>query len=61
MGALAANSGTLTVVAGTGTALAVETKPDGSGTVVPAQNIVSGASVTGYAISREPPETSSPM
>ena len=40
-------------VTGTGTTLTVETKPDGSGTVVPAQNIVSGAWVTGYAISRD--------
>ena len=51
--ALAADSGKLTVVAGAGTALSVETKADGSGTVVPAQNVASGTSVTGYAISRD--------
>ena len=31
----------------------VETKPDGTGTVVSAQNVPAGTSVTGYAISRD--------
>ena len=31
----------------------VETKADGTGTVVPAQNVISGGAVTGYAISRD--------
>ncbi len=35
------------------TAVRVETKADGSGTVVPAQNVTAGSTVTGYAISRD--------
>ena len=31
----------------------VETKVDGTGTVVPAQNVISGGAVTGHAISRD--------
>jgi hypothetical protein len=52
-GLTSTDSGTLTVVAGTATAVRVETKPDGTGTVLPAHNVVSASSVTGYAISRD--------
>src|SRR5207302_1566835 len=38
------NSGTLTVVAGDPTDLRVETAANGSGTVVPAQNVTAGSS-----------------
>jgi hypothetical protein len=53
-GLTSTDSGTLTVVAGTATSVRVETKPDGSGTLVPAQNLSSGSSITAYAISRDP-------
>ena len=52
-GLASTDSGTLTVVAGLATAVRVETKADGTGTVVPAQNVASGSSVTGFAISRD--------
>jgi hypothetical protein len=52
-GSVPTDSGTLTVVAGVATAVKVETKADGTGTVVPAQNVSSGASVTVFAISRD--------
>jgi len=47
------NSGTLTVLLGPATQIGVETKADGSGTVVPAQNVTFGTSLTVYAISRD--------
>src|ERR1035437_7831534 len=47
------NSGTLTVVAGPATTVRVETVPDGSGTLVPAQTLTPGSSVTSYAIYRD--------
>ena len=47
------NSGTITVTAGTATQVRVETAADGSGTVVPAQNVASGSTLTVYAISRD--------
>jgi N-acetylneuraminic acid mutarotase len=58
---LKANSGGLTeadsssfaIGAGAGSTLTVETAPDGTGTVVPAQNVRSGSSITAYAISRD--------
>ena len=46
------NSGTLTVTAGTPTRIQVETVADGSGTVVPAQGMITGDSITLYAITR---------
>ncbi len=47
------SSGTLTVTAGSATLVRVETKADGSGTVVPAQSIAAGSSVTMYAVTRD--------
>ncbi len=52
-GLTSVDSGVLTVVAGTATTVQVETAADGSGTVVPAQNVTSGNTVTGYAITRD--------
>ena len=53
-GLTSTDSGTLTVlVGGAATLVKVETKVDGTGTVVPAQNVISGGAVTGYAISRD--------
>jgi len=46
-------SGRLTVVAGTATKVRVETSATGSGTVVAAQDITAGQSITVYAISRD--------
>jgi len=46
------DSGTLTVTAGTSTKIQVETAADGSGTVVPAQGMITGSSITVYAITR---------
>ncbi|MGZ4975031.1 MAG: lamin tail domain-containing protein, partial [Limisphaerales bacterium] len=47
------DSGLLTVVGGTATQVRVETAADGSGTVVPAQNVVAARSVKMYAIRRD--------
>jgi len=47
------DSGLITVIPGTATQVRVETAADGSGTVVPAQNLGAGSSVTVYAISRD--------
>jgi uncharacterized repeat protein (TIGR02059 family) len=46
------DSGTLTVTAGTPTKIQVETAADGSGTVVLAQGLITGSSITVYAITR---------
>jgi DNA-binding beta-propeller fold protein YncE len=53
--ATGANSATQTetVTSGTATTVDVETAADGSGTLVPPQNVTSGSSVTGYSISRD--------
>jgi len=52
-GLVSTDSGTITVVAGTATQLRVETAANGSGTVVPAQNVTAGSSITVYSISRD--------
>src|SRR5262249_39581684 len=46
-------SGLLTVTTGGAATVTVETAPDGSGTVVAPQNVVSGSTVTVYAIQRD--------
>jgi hypothetical protein len=46
-------SGVITVTSGVATQVAVETSPDGLGSVVAAQNVTSGAGVTGYAVARD--------
>ena len=46
-------SGSVTINAGAAAVVAVETKADGSGTVVPAQSIPSDSSMTVYAITRD--------
>ena len=43
----------ITVTAGAATVIRVETAADGSGGIVPAQTVISGASVTNYAVSRD--------
>ncbi len=58
---LRANSGSLTgvdsnafsITAGAAGKIVVETKADGTGTVVPSQNIIVGSSITVYAITRD--------
>ena len=53
-GALVATpSGTITVTAGAATRVRVETAADGSGTIVPAQSLAAGSSITVYAITRD--------
>ncbi|MEO8584735.1 MAG: Ig-like domain-containing protein [Acidobacteriota bacterium] len=52
-GLTGATSITFKITAGPGTKILVETAADGSGTVVPAQNITAGGSLTVYAISRD--------
>src|SRR4029078_5263039 len=47
------DSGTLTVTAGSPAVVRVENAADGTGAVVPAQNISSGSSLTVYAIRRD--------
>jgi len=47
------DSGLLVVVAGAPTQVSVETAADGSGTVVPAQNIAPGYAFTVYAVARD--------
>jgi large repetitive protein len=49
----AADSGLVTVTAGPAAGISVETAADGSGTVVPARTLISGSSITVYAISRD--------
>ncbi len=44
---------TVSIVAGAPAKVRVETAADGSGTVVPAQNVPSGSSITVYSISRD--------
>ena len=46
-------SGSVQINAGTATKIRVETAANGSGTLVPAQSVPSGTSVTGYAITRD--------
>ena len=46
-------SGTLTVIPGSEASVSVETMANGSGTVVAAQDVASGSTVTGFAISRD--------
>jgi hypothetical protein len=46
-------SAPVTVIAGAPASVRVETEPDGSGTTVPAQDVTSGSSLTGYAILRD--------
>jgi hypothetical protein len=46
-------SGNVTINAGTATQVRVETAADGSGTVVPAQTVNSGSSITVFSISRD--------
>ncbi len=46
-------SGTITVALGTPARVRVETKLDGTGTIVPAQNVMASRSITVYAISRD--------
>ncbi len=52
-GLAGATSGTFNVPAGAATKILVETAADGSGTVVPAQSIPGGSSLTVYAVSRD--------
>jgi len=52
-GLLTTNSGILTVVLGAAAQVRVETMPDGTGTLVPAQSLPQYATVTGYAITRD--------
>ncbi len=47
------NSGVITVTPGPATQIRTETASDGSGTVVPAQALASGATLTAYAITRD--------
>lgn len=47
------DSGTLTVIPGTATLVRVETAANGSGTIVPAQNVTSGDAIIGYSIRRD--------
>ncbi len=47
------NYGTLTMAAGAATQVIVETAADGSGATVPAQNLTSGSTLTGYSITRD--------
>jgi hypothetical protein len=47
------DSGTITVVPGSATSISVETAANGSGTVVAAQNVTAGSSITVYSVSRD--------
>ena len=47
------NPQTFTVSVGAAAIVRVETAPDGSGTVVPAQSLASGSSITVYAVTRD--------
>jgi hypothetical protein len=50
---LGSDTHTITVTLGAPTQIRVETAYDGTGTVVPAQNITAGSSITVYAIARD--------
>ncbi|MFN2614678.1 MAG: beta strand repeat-containing protein, partial [Actinomycetota bacterium] len=52
-GLTSVDSGTLTAVGGSASKVQVETKADGTGTIIPAQTVVAGNSVKGYAIARD--------
>jgi hypothetical protein len=52
-GSSGSNFGTLTEVAGAATSLRLETAANGSGTIVPAQSVTAGSSLTAYAITRD--------
>ncbi len=52
-GLASAVSSSFTIAAGTATTVRVETAPDGSGSVVPVQSLVSGSAITVYAITRD--------
>src|SRR5205807_1857027 len=52
-GLTSTDSGTITVVAGSATSIRVETLANGTGTVVPAQNVTAGSSITVFSISRD--------
>jgi hypothetical protein len=53
-GALAVtNSGVITVTVGAATKIRIETKADGTGTLVPDQTVLAGRSFTAYLISRD--------
>ncbi len=52
-GGLAGNSGTLSVSSQAPATVTVETASDGTGTVITAQNVTAGATVTGFAIQRD--------
>ena len=52
-GLTSVDSGTITVVPGAATSIKVETAADGSGTVVPTQNVAAGSSITVYSVSRD--------
>ena len=49
----ATDSGTITVVVGAAASVSVETKNDGTGVVVPAQNLASGSSIVVFSIRRD--------
>jgi len=49
----ASPSGTITVIAGAAAAIRVETAANGSGTVVPLQNLTSGSTLTAFSITRD--------
>src|SRR5205085_12315471 len=51
--AVGASSSVVTFTSGTATQLRVETAVDGSGTIVPAQDVASGSSLTVFAIARD--------
>ncbi|MDB5132122.1 MAG: C-terminal target protein, partial [Mucilaginibacter sp.] len=52
-GLTSVNSGNITLGAGAATAVRVETAADGTGSVVSAQNLTSGNTITGYSITRD--------
>ncbi|MEI6656093.1 MAG: YDG domain-containing protein, partial [Verrucomicrobiota bacterium] len=52
-GLTSTDSGTLTVVAGTATQVRVETKADGTGTLVAAQSLAPGHAITVYGVRRD--------
>ena len=52
-GLTGATSATFSITAGPATKVLVETAPDGSGTVVPPQDIAAGTSLTVYAVGRD--------
>lgn len=52
-GAIPVASGTLTVVAGDDAVVRVETKPDGTGSLVATQSLTAGSAITVYAVVRD--------